>query len=66
MMDPVRVTELSSQNSCHAVLTCVVFFKQDYLFPFYVYGYFVCVSTMYIPGALRDQKRALEPLELEL
>lgn len=62
----MHVTELSSQNSHHAASTSVVFFKQDYVFPFYVCGYFVCVSTMSIPDALRDQKRALEPLELEL
>lgn len=58
----MHVAELSSQNSHHAALTSIVFFKQDYLFQFYVYGYFVCVSPMYIPGALRDQKRALDPL----
>lgn len=62
----MHVAELSSQNSFHAASTSIVIFKQDYLFLFYVCGYFDCVSSMYIPGALRDQKRALEPLEMEL
>lgn len=44
-------------------------FLLNFRFSYFICACFVCICShvaMYVPGACRDQKRALDPLELEL
>lgn len=44
----------------------VVLFNKTRVFLFYLCDYLVCICTRYVPGTFGGQKRALDPLELEL
>lgn len=68
---PSELLLISSVLFCHRV-SFVVYFKFDLIILcpclFYMYEYLPCmyVSTKWVSGTPRNQKRELEPLELEL